>query len=286
MNDRQRARQRYRVGIAALMAAGLLAVSAKFEIARRATGREIAELTPSRDKLKSIVDRLDTQRGQAERDRRVVLGVMRLCRSAVDIPELGGNRVVAHHQGFEKLCFYVPQGSHTLEVTSELRPAAKTDAPAEPMASVWSVPLLPSSGYLLQLVSHRKAGPVSWELSGNHPDFAMQTETVVADGFSQRGSSWSGGDVILFPNQVERPMVRELESSTAARAGVKLLTAAIEGMLRDEACQIKFSVRVRSETPACISASDAQSILILGGEGLLQPYAGDGKYEIRTPPSP
>jgi hypothetical protein len=123
---------------------------------------------------------------------------------------------------------------------------------------------------------------VYWELSSNHPEFERQTQMVLADGFAQRGFSWSGGDVLQFPNQVERPTISELEAATATNAGVKLLTAGIDGMYHGEPSEIKFSVRVHSEGPACVSATAAQSILVLGGQRWLQPYAGGGKYDLQA----
>jgi hypothetical protein len=38
--------------------------------------------------------------------------------------------------------------------------------------------------------------------------------------------------------------------------------------------------------PECVSATDAQRVIILGRDDLLQPYAGGGKYEIRVSDSP
>lgn len=188
-------RLRRTVGIAAFLgvAAVLLAVFARFESIRRATGREIASLSGPRDRLQVIADRLESQGRQAESDRRVLLNVLRLCRSAEDIPDLRGNRVVAHHQGLEKLCLYVPEGSHRLEISSIWKPAA------------------------------------------------------------------------------------------IARPGVKLLTAVLRGVCHDEPYEIAFNVQLLSDTPACVSASNAQRLIILRADRLLQPYAGEGKYEIRIP---
>src|SRR5688572_29608472 len=99
MNDLKPGHPRLRIGIAAVLAIGLLALSAWFETARRATGREIAAVMAPRDRLRSIADQLEKQGGEVESDRRIVMSVLSLSRSAEDIPKLGGNRVVAHHQG-------------------------------------------------------------------------------------------------------------------------------------------------------------------------------------------
>lgn len=132
-------------------------------------------------------------------------------------------------------------------------------------------------------MSNRAGGPVRWELSGNHPGFKTQTETIPVDEFSQRGSSWSGTDVVRFPNQIEWSSIGELESAASAPPGVKLMEAALNGVCGEQPYEIAVDVRLFSEAPVYVSASDAQRIIILDRADLLQPYAGGGKYAIRAP---
>jgi hypothetical protein len=284
--------RRRQVGLAALcLAAGLLALSVYLGSIRRSTQRELAIVESTRDRLQATADRWEAERRQAEKDRRIVLGVLGQCRSAEDIPKLLGDRIVARRQTFEKLCIYVPEGSHTLAISSSWKQTPVLNQPNGADASdttgsgamTWRVALQGASGYLLQLVSNRTGGPVQWELTSNHADFQTQVETVPVEGFSHRGSSWSGtDDVVQFPNQVQWSSISELESAAAAPHGVNLMNAMLNGVVDDQPYEISLDVRIFSDTPACIPASDAQRVIILGREDLLKPYSGAGKYSIRT----
>jgi hypothetical protein len=226
----------------ACVGAGLLALVAHFTLIRRATCREIVSLESERDRLQVIAERLETERTQAESDKRIVLNVFGNCRIAEDIPDLQGNRVVARRQGLEKLCIYVPEGSHTLKISSTWRPApsrgssTKDDIPDAAGAGekTWCVPLLPACGYCLTLVSDRKGGPIQWELISNHSQFKTQAETVPFDGFSHQGSSWSGSDVVHFPNQIEQFSIDELQAAARVRSGLNLMDATLLGPRHDQ----------------------------------------------------
>jgi hypothetical protein len=187
---------------------------------------------------------------------------------------------------------YVPEGSHTLEISSTWKPGptpgASPDVDADEAESAgektWRVPLLPACGYWFKLAADRKGGSIQWELTGNHPDFKTQTETVPLDGFSRQGSSWSGSDVlVLFPNQIERVSTNELKAVAMSRPGVRLMRAAFRGRRHERTYEVRFVVRLLSDGPACVSASDAQRFIVTGKEDLLQPYKGGGKYEIQLP---
>lgn len=106
------------------LAAGLLAASSYSASMRHSAGRERTNLEGVRRGLQASADRLKTVRRQAERDKQMILDVLGQCRSAEDIPDLRGDRVVARRQGFEKLFIYVPEGSHTLAISSSGKPVA------------------------------------------------------------------------------------------------------------------------------------------------------------------
>jgi hypothetical protein len=281
------------IGLAAFLGvtAVLLALVAHFTLNRRSTGREIASLESTRDRLQEMAERLTAEGEQAERDKRIVLDLLRNCRVAEDIPNLQCNRIVARHLGLEKLCVYVPKGSHSLEISSTWRPRGMQDpstevdgrAVAGAGEKTWNVPLFPASGYYLTFASDRKGGPIHWELKSNHPEFKTQAEAVPVDGFSHQGSSWSGSDVVQFPNQIERFSTDELEAKAKARSGVNLMNATLYGSRLDQQYEVVLNVRILSVGPACVSATEAQRVIILRREDLLLPYQGGGKYEIRSP---
>jgi hypothetical protein len=267
------------LGIAAL----LLVLAACFTMSFRAAAREAASLESRRDELQAIADRLEEGRSQAEIDQRIVMNLLSLCRSAEDIPDLRGNRVAAQQQGLERVCFYAPAGTHTLVVSYKWKPQASSTEPTEKPADAntgeqsWSVPLLPDSGYFLTLTSDRKGGPVGWELTGNHPEFKTRAETAPIEGFSQRGSSWSGSGLLLFPNQIERFTASELDAKRADPPGLRLLSGKLNGVCQEQPVEIAIEVHLKSSEPACISASEAQRIIVLGRDNLLKPYTGGGK---------
>jgi hypothetical protein len=268
-------------GIAAL----LVVLAACFTMSFRAAAREATSLESRRDELQAIADRLEERRGQAEIDQRIVMNLLALCRSAEDIPDLRGNRVAAQQQGLEKVCFYAPAGTHTLVVSYKWKPqptSTEKAADANTGEQSWSVPLLPESGYFLTLTSDRKGGPVGWELTGNHPRFETRAETALIKGFSQRGSSWSGSGLLLFPNQIERFTASELDAKRADPPGLRLLSGKLNGVCQEQSVEIAIEVHLKSSEPACISASEAQRIIVLGRDTLLEPYTGGGKYTLRS----
>ena len=290
-NSRQQS-IRKAISLAAFVCVGavLLAFIARFTLIRRATGREFVSLESARDRWQAIVERLETERNQAESDKRIVLELLALCRNAEDIPDLQSNRVVARHQGIEKLCIYVPEGAHTLRISSTWKPkpssgsSTKDDVPDAAGAGekTWSMPLLPACGYFLEFDSDRKGGPIQWELTSNHSQFKTQAETVPFDGFSPHGSSWSGSDVLQFPNQVERFTISELEAAARVCPGVKLMDSKLFGQCHNQPYELSIDVRLVSDGPACVSASEAQQIIVMGRTDLLLPYEGGGKYGIQA----
>lgn len=278
-------------GLALFLTAALflLATIAFLTVHRRTTQQRVASLESKRNSLQEIVDRREAQRKQADNDKRILQRLLMQCRAAVDIPDLQGNRVVAHHQGVENLRIYVPAGSHTLEISTSWKPSAAPNATAEAEADesapvgekTWTVPLRSASGYWLELDSDRQGGPIQWELTSNHPEFQTQHDTVPLDAFSHRGSSWSGSSVVCFPNQIEYFTKPQLESAGESPLGVLLSQATLRGARHEQPYEVAFDVRFLSEGPACISASEASRAFILGLDDRLLPYEGGGKYEIR-----
>ena len=288
-NPHQRLRKAIGLGAFLCLAIVLLAAITYVVMIRQSNAHEIAKLESTRDSLQVIADRLETEANQAENGKRVVLSLFRHCRTAKDIPDLQSNRIVARRQSFERLCIYVPEGSHTLEIkstwkpTSTQDPSTEEDVPADAGAGkkTWNLPLLPACGYCLKLSADRKGGPIQWELTSNHPEFKTQTGTVPLDGFSHRGSSWSGSeDVVQFPNQIERLSIGELKTTAKPRLGINLMNTTLRGPRDDQQYEVSLTVRLLSDGPACVSASEAQRIIILGQENLLLPYEGGGKYDI------
>src|SRR5262245_25509048 len=162
----------------------LIAVSGYLMAIRRSASRDAAGLEATRNDLQAIADRLAAEQKQAERDRQVVLGVLRQGRSAADIPHFGGNRIVASRQDFAKLSVYVPEGSHTLVISSRWKRIPGPDQAADGNAveessrgeKTWRVPLHGSSGYVMELIMDDREAAIHWKLTSTDPEFDAQTE--------------------------------------------------------------------------------------------------------------
>jgi hypothetical protein len=277
-----------KLGLFLVLASGLLAMSAYCTSQRRSLGRALADLTVVRNDLQATADRLEKVRVQAESDKHIVLNVLGQCRSADDLPNLQSNRVIARGQGMESLFILVPEGSHTLAISSSWKPtqrdtpATKADgAPApEGGEKVWRVPLLESSGYFFHLDCDRTGGLVRWQLTSNHPEFQPQEETLPIEAFSHRGSSWSLLDTIRFPNEIWWNSIDELVAATNDPPGERLMETRLSGVRHDRPYDVVIEVRIFSDAPARVSARDAQRIIAQGRADLLESYTGNG-YRLR-----
>lgn len=277
------------IGLALFLSTALflLATVGYFAAHRRTLQDEISSRIEDRDRLQAIVDRFTGAESQAESDKRVILNLLGLCRSAEDIPNLPGGRIVAARKEQGTICMCVPEGMHTLEIQSEWGPVSRkqtftSDKNFEPAGEkTWRVPLLPCSGYWLTLRADRSAGPIQWHLTSNHSSFERKQEKLPLEGFQYRGSSYSVDRTVQFPNQVKAVLAKDLEQASRTVEGVQLMSTTFNGPVGDENYAVKTTVRLRSEGPACISASDALRAFILKSDKFLLPYEGDGKYVIR-----
>jgi hypothetical protein len=283
-NKNSRLRTTIGLGMFAFATGGLLVVIAYLSSIRLFIGRQITELEKQRDELQAVADRMQKDDDQIRSDKRVLLDLLRHCRTAEDIPAMGGERIVTTHCGDDVMRFYVPEGSHAFELTSTWQPAVDTsDSPIAIPAGdkTWTVPLLPASGYCFAVKSDRESGPIEWELTGNHPEFDTQTGAVPLVAFSNRSSSWSGSGTVLFPNQLQHFSTLDLENAAKVVSGIEILRSSLSGPNDGVQYDVTFHARIISAGRACISASDAQREISLGQEKLLMPYEGSGKYDIR-----
>jgi hypothetical protein len=101
------------------------------------------------------------------------------------------------------------------------------------------------------------------------------------DDFSHSGSSYSVKTVCQFPNQVSHLLNKDLHLLAEKYSSVQLMQATLTGRRQEQSYEVEFDVRVRSDGPLCIAASDAPRALILDMQDLLLPYEGDGKYQLR-----
>ena len=134
-------------------------------------------------KLKAAETKRKAASEQAEIDKRLVFDLLGQCRAASDIPNLAGNQLFAQHRSNTGFVLWVPQGSHRLEISVAVsfrstnkgknESAAREDVEDEVKKYDWTIPLLGASGYMFDLKSDRKGGPVTWTLTANHVDFEI-----------------------------------------------------------------------------------------------------------------
>ncbi len=286
-------RMRTAIGLAAfiLPAAILVAIIATLASMRAGMRSEIALQKANRDKVQSETHQIRDDALQLQKDRAKILDVLKQCRAADDVPALGGQRIAAAHRGLEHVVLYVPEGSHTLEISTawqEDRPAASNKADQEAHESdspstgdhTWQFPLQPSSGYLLKTKSDRSKHSILWQLTGSHPEFEAKQATLPLEEFRHVGSSWSGSGIVTFPNPVLNPRSLLLSNSSVATAGVTICQGTMTGLVGEVSYKVTITIKVLTDGPPNISASAAQRAMKSGLESHLLRYCGDGRYEI------
>jgi len=125
------------------------------------------------------------------------LSLLRQCCSVADIHDLEGNRVVSFRNDVKRLCFYVPRGTHTLEITTTWKPAATpdpaagsvTDRSATVGEKTCTVTLLPLSGYCRLLANGKEHNTLEGELASNYLDFKNQKAAIPLAHFLHQSSS-------------------------------------------------------------------------------------------------
>lgn len=273
----------------------LLAFIGHHRSAEHSAARDIDRLQRLRTELQSLAERLDDASAGADRAEKDILSVLKECRTAEDIPHLGKHRIVSQHRGIDDFLFYVPAGTHTLEITCtwgppeapfangiDPAPADATPPDAAPRGEKnWRVQLLPESGYHLSMQSNREMQPIEWHLTSSHSAFPTHSEHFPLDGFERRGWSYSATGIVAFPNQYQAHPTLNVQEVIRSRPGVKLWDVKLYGSYQERPCQVIFSARLRSDSPVHASADSVQRFLAWHRNEVRLQYRGGGKYELR-----
>jgi hypothetical protein len=272
------------------VAAILITLIVHFAMVRRSASRQLAELKGTHADLQVLVDRIDWTTNQASADKRMVWNMLRQCREVEDVPDLQNEHLFSDHSNTEQMVMYVPAGDHDLEIsaawlprkTTNLSMTAETKTPALAGERLWQIPITRSGGYLLQLKTAHQGGPIEWTLTGNHAEFSRQTGTVPLPEFRHSGASWSSSRVAQFPNQVSANWFMKPAGSTAKPPTAKLFAVQLFGSQFEQEYEVHIEIQLKSHTPACVTAADAQRLIITKRHDVLLPYRGAGKYEVRV----
>ncbi|MGB1926243.1 MAG: hypothetical protein ACPHL6_06915 [Rubripirellula sp.] len=235
------------------------------------------------------------------RNGRVIESFFANCRSVEDIPLFNGQHVIRCEKSTKQsrqLFVYVPSGKHQLQVVCQKTATTKQFQAAgrQPtQEESWIVPLVGESSYLFELIYSEQRGEFDWILSSNHPSVTTQKQTVSLQGFRSKNQTHNlqmRDDNIFYTNQPDlswfyfkREKLTEWEK-LATKPVPRNLLRVIENYQsdRDEKLltEVTVDVRLISEGPISVPASRVSDLIRLGGERLLMPYQGGGKYELRT----
>ncbi|MCA9140592.1 MAG: hypothetical protein KDB00_27660 [Planctomycetales bacterium] len=261
------------------------------------------------DRLKQELSALQTQsrqmeksRDQSVQDQDVILRVLQLCRSADDIPEFGGTRIISNLIDRDSVLFHVPAGNHSLDVktswkTTETNQSGidlKTEegnrsTSKEPLSldsgeRSWSIPLVAEHGYRFLITSSsQKESPIGWELTSNAQEFESVSEFLPLESFRTGGSSWSSRHVVAFPNQAElRLLINPGNPRNDFKQPTPIGRWTKSGRRGGNTIQIKFELAISSDNPAVVSEDGAETLSVLQRQDRLGKYLGDGRYLLKS----
>ncbi|MDV6028959.1 MAG: hypothetical protein F9B45_02380 [Phycisphaera sp. RhM] len=276
----------------AVMIAGLGWVG----MTRRSIARDIVQLRQELESLHKST-RLDkARRDQFSNDVDLIVNVFDQCRTAEDLPRLGGHRIISHADNGESVAFYVPKGGHQLDVRCVWKPnpvkansasSPETDTTAaESLAgeSTWSIPLVAERCYLFDRVgSWNDVQPIRWKLScDDESSFPARTEMLPLPPLRASGGSWSTYRRAVFPNQVNFNVLGDAAGRAFIAAPLRLAEWTRYGRMDDVLLKIEFELTLTSDNPPVVSATDAEVCLILSKADRLGDYLGGGRYAVRT----
>ncbi|WP_372894377.1 hypothetical protein [Stieleria sp.] len=265
-------------------------------VTRRTIARDIVQLRQELESLHKST-RLDkARRDQFSKDVDLIANVFDQCRTADDLPRLGGHRIISNADNGESVAFYVPEGRHQLDVRCVWKPnAVKTNsatspetdtAAAEPLVgeSTWSIPLVAERSYLFDRVgSWNDVQPIGWKLScDDESSFPARTEMLPLPPLRANGGSWSTYRRAVFPNQVNFKVLGDSAGRAFIPSPLRLAEWTRYGRIDDVGLKIEFELTLTSDNPPVVSATDAEVCLILSKADRLGDYLGGGRYAVRT----
>jgi hypothetical protein len=299
---KKQARQRrdsFVFGVLICITVALIVLSIRITKRTRVLSQKVAR---SEQRLRELLSMETDLREQPVQDRNAVDDFLQYCRSAEDIPDFESEHVI-YREDFNRLLCYVPAGKHQLEI-SVYRLLKPTGPPQnQPVANKpkkekrWMVSLRGDTGYLFKVTSNVEAHLLSWELSANHPEFESRKEIVATGDFEHVSQGFSiQQSPMFYPNQAQDSemhlrasvygtnLITEWEKSAATPPPVALFGDRWKSKTGNSAgAEIRIAVKLVSEGPTQVAASDAVKIIGLQRLDLLMPYKGGGKWELRAP---
>ncbi|QDV47766.1 hypothetical protein Enr13x_76780 [Stieleria neptunia] len=265
-------------------------------VTRRSIAADIVALRQELESLHKSTRLEKARRDQFSNDVDLIANVFDHCRTAEDLPRLGGHRIISNSDNGESVAFYVPEGGHQLGVRCVWKPTAdKTNsatstepdtATAESLAgeSTWSIPLVAERSYLFDRVgSWNDAQPIGWKLAcEDESSFPVRTEMLPLPPLRANGGSWSTYRRAVFPNQVNFKVLGNATGRGFMPSPLRLAEWSRFGRIDNVGLKITFELTLTSDNPPVVSATDAEVFLILSKGDRLGDSLGGGRYAVRT----
>ncbi len=279
-------------GVFLLLFFGMILLAWNYSVERRELRVKISSLEQDLTQLQQVREQLDVANQSANEDQQLISNFLRLCRNVTDIPNWHCDRILASANGFENLCLFVPDGQHTLIIHARWTSTDYPDAEQSGREKTWRIPLQPHAGYWVNINTPSEGLPVGWVLSSNHPAFPSQRAVLPLANFSGNGMSQRSTKSIQYPNQIENSF-RATQDPDSLLNSVDVFHLALHGeaihpvaeddrVMMDgqlEPTEIEFNMRIESDGPPVVAASDADKFYILKSPIQLN-YLGKGMYGL------
>ncbi len=247
------------------------------------TDARIEWLELRRHELNTLTSELADARSQIQENKQVVWSLMRQCRVVEDLPKFATGHLFLNHRGDDGLALWLPAGNHRLIIKMRVKhlPDENGVTPEDDDLD-WKVDLPGDAAYQFDLDTDRDGDDVSWKLTSSSEAFETQSGNVGLTNFRGSGWSTSGGDLVLYPNQLQRLyQIKDIEAAASNPPATKLFKIQLVPRKGGEAKSVDVEVELTSEGPATLSPGDAQSVIARRRGDLLKPYEGDGKVELK-----
>lgn len=263
---------------------------------RRSLSSRVGELRAEHLRLRGLSSEWKQDAAQAARDKDMLIRVFRHCRTADDIPQLGGDRIVANMINGDSVAFYLPGGGHKLAISTSWEPVKKTQSggntPGLSDADIavvetpddksdsdvlkagkrsWTIDLIGQQGYFFAINgdingTSRKETKIQWKLSSNATEFKTLTQTLPLSPIRFTGASWSMLRVAEFPNQVDFRTLTKSASGVNSPRPLRIGRWTKYGRFGKNSMKINFELTVSSDSPSVISATRAKTLFVLKKE--------------------
>ncbi len=264
----------------------------------RSLSERVEELRNERDRLSEQLEQRQAAVSQSVQDKEMLIRMFRHCRSADDVPPLGGERIVSNQIDGGSVAFYVPSGGHQLRVDTSWKPVEKKNSSGGDAATVatsdktdgadsmtgqqsWTVDLIGGHGYFFTVAGEQnKVTQVGWELSSNAPGFDPRAQSIGLPPIRSTGASWSILNVAVFPNETDFRTITNYPKNAAPPQPLRIGRWKKFGRQGQTSIQANIELTISSDSPIAISATNAKKFFAQKNQRWIFGYLGGGRYSV------